>query len=172
MAGQNGCARAAKALLDNGADYTVLTRGVSPLHQAVFSREPEGVDVARVLIEFGAPLDLNSALGLGDVDAVRNTFECDPNAVQNAPFPKECLRNAIDAIRFKLIGAYRAPKEEQIRICEANLDLLELPLKHGALNVLASEGLTVFQAMGTTGFDVFADSKQYRELLNKYGCRE
>ena len=77
---QSGDAEGVRHLLD--ADPNVIgsrnDAGLSGVLIALYHRQP---DIARLLVERGAPLDLHEACAYGDVDRVRELADADPESV-------------------------------------------------------------------------------------------
>src|SRR5947209_1079135 len=82
-------------LARSGADLRARDDiGMTPMFLAAASSNSEGESIVRLLLGYGVPLDLNSALVLGWDDAARKLLADDPDAVAGAPMPDWLLMNA------------------------------------------------------------------------------
>lgn len=102
-AAHQGQVEAARLLLKRGADIEAKDElGMTPLLTAASGREPECLDLANLLLDQGAYLDLNSALRLGRSDDVRRILREEPNALDRTPWPKYVLHDAAFLTRILL----------------------------------------------------------------------
>jgi hypothetical protein len=130
---------AAAVLARSGADLRVRDDiGCTPMFLAAASRTPEGEDIVRLLLGYGVPLDLNSALMLGWADAARKLLADDPEAVAGAPKPDWLLMNAVDLIRLKVNREatagplFRPDRGVAEGVIRDHLDLLDALIARGA----------------------------------------
>jgi ankyrin repeat protein len=126
----------ARLLVEAGADMAKPNKaGETPLHIAAAQNH----EVAGLLLQHGAKLDLNSAVSLGRAEQVRQLLEQDPK-LRNAPFPDKLLWQAVRA---------------------NSTEILRTLLSHG----LKPDNLTLFEALGYVLSDM-RDMEILRMLLD------
>lgn len=133
-ASSGGCGadEVARLLCERGADPNALNRDGKPPLTCYYCM----TEVAEVLVEFGARLNLNHALRLGKLDWVRQQLRDNPLVVTEAPYPDYALDDAANGIPWdssagegpwdygELSGWYRKAEAEK-RIFESRRDILE-----------------------------------------------
>jgi ankyrin repeat protein len=86
---------AVRVLLRHGADTNLVDRwGYTPLVWAISGQQPEGKEVAQLLLEAGADYDLTAATAKGDLIRVRTLLQEDPRAVIKASSAETLLSMA------------------------------------------------------------------------------
>ncbi len=93
---KNGNLERAAFLARSGAELrTPDGFGYTAMLRAAYTRGDEGVDIVRLLMGYGVPLDLNSALVCGLSGPAREILAGGPAAVASAPKPEDLLRDAL-----------------------------------------------------------------------------
>jgi ankyrin repeat protein len=78
VAAEQGDVEITKLLLRSSADPTFPRSGKTPLREAVLAGH---FDVAKLLVDAGAPRDFFSAVAWGDIESVRKSLSADPSLV-------------------------------------------------------------------------------------------
>jgi ankyrin repeat protein len=118
-----GAPAAARVLLDRGADKDKLDdTGFSPAFYGIRGRDDESVEVARMLVESGAHVDLNLAVCLGDVERVRQLLSGDSSAISHARFPNDLVLDAVLELHCRV--SEELPIDEQYNMA-ANLRAMQ-----------------------------------------------
>jgi ankyrin repeat protein len=95
FAALNGGKDVAEMLAMKGADLGLIdAHGFTPLYYAV-QGGGDGSGIEKVLLNLGAPVDLNSAVWLLDASQLRKKLESDPHGISNAPNPTQLVGDAI-----------------------------------------------------------------------------
>lgn len=136
VAAYHGSLQTVQLLLERGATIeSIDEKGYTPLLLAASNiRDPKTREVAQVLINRGATVDLNTAVRLGDIARVQALVATDPDAIQHAPFSSDLMYDAVLTIWLHMIDVCGWPDTEQqaAQAGESQLPLLELLLAHGA----------------------------------------
>ena len=99
-----GHADLARLLIQSGSSiHTTNTQGFSPLLLAARGREPGCPDVAGVLLESGAKLDLHAAVCLGRADEVRRILDTNKNAIAKCAFKEDLVVDAVIAHSAEIV---------------------------------------------------------------------
>lgn len=156
-ASSGGCGadRVARLLCEHGADPNALNNEGKPPLTCYCSMS----EVAEMLVEFGAKLNLNHALRLGKLDWVRRQLRENPRAVAEAAYPSRLIDDIVhmlssvarDRTGFwdygEISGWYKAAEVEK-QVFEEHRDILEGAVALGADPKLGS---ALFYAV--QGFD-------------------
>jgi cytohesin len=101
----NGAVQAALALLRRGANPDMRDdQGHTTLYLSLAELPPKSSAVLGVLLQFGAQLDLHSAIALGQSQLLRNLLTAIPSLLQNEPNAADFLTAAVWAKNTELIG--------------------------------------------------------------------
>lgn len=129
-----------RLLVQHGADvHAVDANGRTPLSANACSREPSP-EIARLLIDHGATLDLRSALSLDWVEEARRMLAGDPLAITTSSAPERLLVTAVYLIHRALLNgdAFHGPALEHVdpkaasAIVTRHIDLIDALLARGA----------------------------------------
>lgn len=91
-----GAIEPARLLLQRGANTEAKDDfGFTPILYAVRSRDHRSMDVAKMLVEAGAFVDLNSQISLGDVEGVMARLRTDPTEIERAIDPGALLDDVV-----------------------------------------------------------------------------
>jgi hypothetical protein len=127
-AAQWGHLEVVKWLVEHGADVNAQAwAGRTPLLEAAYSREPTG-DVRNFLLQHGAKMELNTALGLWRTDEVRRLLE-DPHVLENCIHPTHLLHDVTIFMSAKIneghYGATSVDPDHVDRVIAENIDILD-----------------------------------------------
>ena len=94
-----GCPAAASVLIARGANLNALDDdSFSAAFLGVRGRENESVEIARMIVDAGAEVDLNLAVCLHEMERVEKLLAGDPHAIQNSRFPNDLVLDAVIAV--------------------------------------------------------------------------
>ncbi len=94
-AAKQGSTKSARELMEAGADLNARDDcNFWPIHHALRGREPQCVDVVRLLEEAGASFDLSCHVMRGDAAKVRQLIAQNPNAIHQGPLARDLVYDA------------------------------------------------------------------------------
>jgi ankyrin repeat protein len=135
-AARHGKFRVAKLLLERQADPDAEDKDrLTPLMLAARSPEAKGADIAELLLQHDARLDLHSALCLGKADQAREMLLKDPTAVTRDPLRDALLTDTVQMLHKKVREAAARggePAQHAERVLAAHRDLIETLIARGA----------------------------------------
>jgi hypothetical protein len=140
-ASSGGCGadQVARMLCERGADPNALNNEGKPPLTCYYSMS----EVAEVLVEFGAKLNLNHALRLRKLDWVRQQLRESPQAVAEAAYPNHLIEDIIHMLssvagdrtgfwnQGEISGWHKAAEVEK-QVFEEHRDILDAAIARGA----------------------------------------
>ena len=166
----------AKLLVEHGAELAPIdAHGLTPLFYAA-QGQPDLSDVARVLLDNGVPVDMDSGVWLYDASQLEQRLASEPDAIKKAIQPEDLLNQAVikgDLSSLEVLLRHGAPingteKARPLTLALPRPGILKKLLEANAdVNVRDSSGETVLQNARRSGA-----SKEVLELLHKFGAKD